>query len=88
MIIRATEENLMKEIAGIERLLARNEKATEMSGKCARAYLRQLLRDRQAVLRTVRYRAAGEKPAPAKPVAAPRVQRPQLRLATHAARAW
>ena len=88
MIIRANEDNLMKEIAGIERLLERNAKATEMSGKCARAYLKQLLRDRQEALRTLRYRTEGTRTAVQRVVAAVSPPCPALRLAAHAARAW
>ena len=103
MLIRQTEDQLKKEITDIERLLESNAKATAESGKCAHAYLKQLLHNRRERLRTIQYRSVGTKPTVSKAVSvAPlpiqyrsvgtirrRCLWPRtLRLATHSARAW
>ena len=68
MLIRQTEDQLKKEITDIERLLESNAKATAESGKCAHAYLKQLLHNRRERLRTIQYRSVGTKPTVSKAV--------------------
>ena len=54
--MRWTEDELEREIDSLEDLLHGDAEAGPAGGRCAKAYLRQVLKDRQATLRLLRFR--------------------------------
>ena len=64
--IRWTEDELRKDIGRLERLLARGN-SESAHGRCARAYLEQVLKDRKSSLKVLRVREAQRESEPQRP---------------------
>lgn len=80
-VVRWTEDELEREIVSLEASLSDTGKgARPANGHCARAYLRQVLKDRRAALRLLRFRndqsARTAKKSPSAPRAALAPPRP------------
>lgn len=57
-VIRWTEDQLVEEISGLDAMLSDAPAGPEQSGKVAKSYLRQLLKDRKETLRLLQFRKA------------------------------
>ncbi len=56
MIVVTDERQLLREISGITRIIEEPIDSLDRAGKCAQAFLKQLLHDRMEMLRVLRYR--------------------------------